>query len=56
MFEDASNFNQDLSSWCVDAKPYDHIDEPYHYKFSNNAWFTNTDNQLPVWWTCPSGS
>ncbi len=47
MFRYAEFFDQNISGWCVKkigSKPDD---------FDHNAGFSDPDNQLPVWGTCP---
>jgi hypothetical protein len=45
MFREASNFNQDLTQWCVSQFPTMPTD------FSTNSALTASNH--PVWGTCP---
>ena len=50
MFENATNFNQDLTKWCVTKIP----SAGYAKNFNKNS--ALTDANLPVWGTCPGNS
>jgi hypothetical protein len=43
-----TNFNQNLSSWCVSLIPF----EPIDFRLNNTVW----SSPKPIWGTCPTPS
>jgi len=52
MFQQATAFNQDLTSWCVTNLSAEPVNSFYQTSFATFSALTNANK--PVWGTCPS--